>query len=511
MIPVHTTSPTKQLIGDESGVPEPAPTVRAFGEGAVSGALVMVTGKLANFAAAFVAIAIIARLLTPADYGLVAMVTSATAFFTIFGDFGLSLVTIQRPTLSPEQSSTLFWINVGFGFILAMFAVALAPALVWFYGDARLLVITFALAAVFPLASCGTQHEALLKRNMKFRRVATVRLLSTLFSAAVGIAAALLGWGYWALVVQPIALSGSATILFWMTHRWIPGRPTRCDGLKNMLGFGGALTAHGMIGYFANNLDNILIGRRWGDAALGLYATSYSLMMRPISLAGYGVGEAAIPVLSRAATDHRALLSAFRKMFAVSCVLGLPVFVIGILWPADFVLTLLGSQWTAAVAIVPWLFLAGMMRMLMVPTGWVYVASGRPKRMLYWQLAWTPLVAAAFLVGLPFGAWGVAVAYAVANCLGFIPAYSFCLRGTELRLNDVMATLLAPACCAFLGGAAAVGLQTLIAPDLPAGPWRLALRLGIAAVCYVPLTLRYVPIAAAGLSMIRKKTDRGQD
>ena len=276
MLPPITQCPGAPAVNDamfrSSSVGAARSRLR-FGDGPVSGAAVMIAGKIANFGVAFISIAVVARLLTPADYGLVAMVTSATAFFAVFSDFGLSLVTVQRPRLSTAQISTLFWINVGFGILLGLLAGALGPILVWFFSDARLLSVALALAIVFPVAALGTQHEALLKRNMKFRRLASIRLLSSVISAAAGIAAAFLGWGYWALVVQPLALAASATAMFWLAVRWLPDRPARCEGLRGMLGFGGALTAHGMIGYFANNLDNILIGRFWGDAILGLYAT----------------------------------------------------------------------------------------------------------------------------------------------------------------------------------------------------------------------------------------------
>jgi len=491
-------NPTSSRIGE-------AHPRRQFGDGPVSGAAVMIAGKIANFGIAFISIAIVARLLTPADYGLVAMVASATAFFSIFADFGLSLVTVQRPHLSHEQHSTLFWINVAFGLLLGTLAAALGPALVWFYGDVRLLSVTLALAIVFPVAALGTQHEALLKRNMKFRRLASVRLLSSIVSAAAGIAAAFLGWGYWALVVQPLALAASATIMFWLAVHWMPSRPARCEGLRGMLGFGGALTAHGMIGYFANNMDSILIGRFWGDAILGLYATSYNLMMRPVSLAGYGVGEAAIPSLSRAAAASEGLPSAFRRMFAVSCVLGLPMFLVGVIWPDDIVRTLLGAKWTDATAIIPWLFLAGLARMLMVPTGWIYVASGRPKRMLAWQLMWTPFVLLSFVVGLPYGPVGVAACYAGVNCLGLGFSYAFCFRGTDMHLSDVFVTLLAPTICAVGCALAATIVQVVAASSMVPGPWRLVVRLAIAVVLYSACTARFVPMARAGLTTFLKR------
>ncbi len=468
---------------------------RRFGDGPVSGAAVMISGRVAGFAVTLYALSKVAHILTPADYGLVAMVTSATAFFTLFADFGLSLVTVQRSELSAQQKSTLFWINAGFGLFLGCLAAGSAPILVLFYGDARLLWVTFAIALVFPLTSLGTQHEALLKRDMKFRRLVVVRLASTILSAAAGVAAARAGWGYWSIVVQPLSLAVSATIMFWFAMPWIPGAPRRCEGLSGMLGFGGALTAHGMVGYLANNLDNILIGRYWGDIPLGMYSTSYGLMMRPISLAGYGVGEAAIPALSRAVLKADQLRPTFRRMFELTCLLGLPICIAGLLWADDLVVVLLGDQWLMAIPVLRWLFVAALPRMLGVCTGWVYIATGRPGRMLTWQIAWTPFIVLAFVLGLPYGAVGVAAAYAIANWMGLIPNYLYCFAGTSIILRDIGASVVRPLVCTlasvFIG--TALPLLAAAGPMGSAGPVRLAARFIVAAAVYVLATGLFIP------------------
>ena len=476
---------------------ESLPKPRRFGDGPVSGAAVMIVGRVAGFVATFFALAVVARILTPADYGLLAMVSSATAFFSLFADFGLSLVTVQRPTLTSEQMSTLFWINMGFGFFLGSLTSCIAPLLVTFYGDQRLFALTLVVALVFPLTALGTQHEALLKRNMKFRRLVLVRFFSTVCSVAAGVAAALAGWGYWALAVQPLVLAVTASTMFWFAMPWSPGRPRRCEGLSGMLGFGGALTAHGMVGYLANNLDSILIGRTWGEKALGLYNTSCHLMMRPISLAGYGVGEAAIPALSRAASTPGELRPTFRRMFQLTCLLGLPVCFAGAVWTQDLVLTLLGHQWVEAVPVLRLLFIAALPRMLGVCTGWVYVATGRPGRMLSWQLMWTPFIVLAFVLGLSEGAVGVAAAYAIANWIGIIPNYLYCFSGTAILMRDVASSIVRPLACKAFSVLAANGLVRVIpggAQLHQAGPVRLFALLSVAVCIYVVLVTSFIPM-----------------
>lgn len=492
-------APPTNNQGDAGSAEATAPVKRLLGGGPVSGAAVMLTAKIAGMVVSIAAVAVVARILTPADFGLIAMVISLTAFLQVFSDLGLSLVTVQRREISQDQLSTLFWINLGFGILLGLITLAVAPALVWFYNDARLSTLTVVVAAVFPITALGIQHFAVLKRNMRFPRMATVRLIATVSGAGGAILAALAGWGYWALVVQLIVAALVQSSGAWIASGWRPHGPRGCEDLKSLLSFGGFLTAHTFLGYFARNIDKVLLGKFAGPFALGLYAKAYDLMLRPIMLAGYSVGEAAIPALSRSQDDGDRLRATYRRMFSVTCLLGFPACVAGILWADDIVLTLLGDQWLDAIILVRILFGAAIARMLAASTGWVFVATGRPGRMLRWQLMWTPFVTIAFVIALPHGASGIAIAYAVALWVAIIPNFAYCFRGTELRLvTDVFAVAWPPALCTLVACFAATAVQILILPDLHSGPVRLAVRMALAAVPYVATTVVWVPLASEG-------------
>ena len=485
----------------------PAGTASSFGDGAVSGAAVMIAAKTAGFALTFGAMAIVARTLTPHDYGLVAMVTSVMTFFIVFSDFGLTLLTVQRPTLSDDQLSTLFWANLGIGLLLGMVTAAIAPLLVWFFGDPQLLGIGLVTALFFPLASLGAQHQAILKRRMMFRRLALVRLTGACAGPIAAVALALSGLGHWALVGQFLVCTGITSVAAWGAIPWRPMRPKGCDDLRSFLGFGGALTGHGIIGYFANNLDNVLLGKFAGAAELGFYNTSYHLMMRPISLAGYGVGETAIPAMSHAKTPE-AMQATFRRMFSLSCLLGLPVCAAGAWWADDIVWAVLGEQWLPAIPVLRILFIAAAARMLSTATGWVYVATGRPGRMLRWQILWTPLAVLAFLLGLPFGAVGVAAAYAVALWVAMVPGFLFCFHGTGLRLTDTIQAGGRPLACTLAATAFAVAVQAALFPHMPPGLLRLVCRTAVATGSYAVFAATLVPLAGEcfheGLAWVRR-------
>lgn len=472
---------------------------RRFGDGALSGAALVLASKLVALLISFATIAVVARTLSPGDYGLVAMVTSVTAFLAVFSDMGLSLVTVQRKELTESQSSALFWVNAGFAGLLGLFTIGGAPLLVWFYEESRLLPITCVIALTFPLTGLTVQHQALLKRNMRFRKLAMVRLGGTTTGAGLSVLMALGGFGYWALVWQPVAVAAAEMLASWLAMPWRPGRPRNCEGLRGMLGFGGNLTAHGMVGYIATHLDSLLIGRLCGTHQLGLYATSYSLMMRPIALAGYSVGETAIPELCRHARDSERFRASYRKMFTVTALLGLPASLGGALWADDLVAALLGAQWFAATPILTCLFIAAAPRLLLASTGWVYVATGRPRRMLYWQLMYTPFVALAFLFGIEHGALGVAAAYACANGLALVPGFIYCMKGTGLQWDDVAGPIMTPLLCTLTAALGATIAQNMLWPALDPGPARLLVRLGLAAVLYMPLTMLSVSLIRDGV------------
>lgn len=473
---------------------------RRFRHGAVSGAALTMFSKGLGMVIGVVSLAIVARILSPDDYGLIAMVMSVTAFLTVFSDFGLSLVTVQRPSITQEQLSALFWVNVALGLLLGLVTVVLAPVLVWFYRDARLLPVTFAVAAVFPLGALSIQHQSILKRDMKFTRLAGVRLAGTLGGALVTIWAAYEGLGYWALVCQPVATAVVGDVASFLVLPWWPGRPHRCEDLGEMLGFGGRLTMHTIIGYFTTNVDKVLLGRFWGAFPLGLYATCRNLMGRGIAMAVYSVGEAAIPAMSRTWEDTGQTRATYRRTLSLSCLISFPAFVLGIVSADDVVLTVLGQKWVAATTILSVFCLAAIPRSVAHSMGWVYVATGRPGRMVWWEVIWSISLTIGFLLGLPFGPEGLAAALAAAHWITLAPGFAYCFSGTQFRMADFWQPTVRPLACALVACAFAVLGQYVVTPDLAAGPARLAIRTGLFLVPYAAATAVSVPLANEGLS-----------
>ena len=242
---------------------------------------------------------ILARLLMPGDFGLISMVAPIVGFVSLFKDLGLSQATIQQRSITTAQISTLFWINVALSVFLAATTIALAPLIGWFYGEPRLVWVTVVLGAITVCGGLTAQHLALIQRQMHFGRLIVVDVVSLLTGSVIGITAALCGLGYWALVLMTAANSCTNLALVWLASGWRPGLPLYDAGVKPMLAFGGNLTISGMCQYLNQNLDNVLIGKTWGDVALGLYGRAYSLLLLPLTQFAGPFSAIAIPVLSR--------------------------------------------------------------------------------------------------------------------------------------------------------------------------------------------------------------------
>ena len=398
-----------------------------------------------QFGLSLVSTVILARLLQPEDFGLVAMVASITGFVSLFKDMGLSMATVQRSKITHEQVSTLFWINLAISSLMACIIMSLAIPIGWFYQEPRLKGITLCLAIGMPLSGLAIQHQALLRRQMQFKQLAMIRMAGQIISIAIGIGLAWLGAGYWSLVAMPIMTSLIAFVGVWAACTWVPGPPVRGSGVKSMLGFGGYLTSFHLINYFTRHLDNILIGYAWGASPLGLYNRAYGLLLLPIRQINAPVSAVAIPVLSRLTDSPERYRAYYRLGIMLMVSVGMPI--VGLFFvAADGLIPLvLGPQWNDAVPIFKALTPAAFIGTFNVATGWVCIPFNRVNRQLTISVVNAVVVIISFLIGLRWGALGVAAAFSVAQCLMRFPSVAYCFHGTPLHIRDLADALWRPA------------------------------------------------------------------
>jgi len=445
---------------------------------------------------------ILARLLDPKDFGLVGMVTAFTGVLTLFRDFGLSAAAVQRTTVSEDQSSTLFWINILVGIVLGVAAVSAAPAIGAFYHEPRLVRVTVALSLGFVFNSMGVQHSALLQRQMRFTAIAVINVIALLIGSLLAVAGALAGYGYWALVAMTVSMPLVSTICFWVVTRWVPGVPRQLAGIRSMMHFGGTLTLNGLVAYAAYNSEKVLIGRFWGVDAIGIYGRAYQLINIPTENLNSAVGEVAFSALSRVKDDPPRLKRYFLKGYSLVLGLTLPLTLACALFAHDLISVLLGPKWKAAIPIFRLLAPTIGIFAIINPLGWLLNSLGLVVRSLRIALVFAPIMILGYILGIPHGPKGVALCYSAVMMLWVIPHIAWCVHGTGITVRDILAAVSRPLGSAIAAGGIALGLSMLYGNYLPPLP-RLIAEITILLAIYSAIVLCATGQRSLYLDLIR--------
>ena len=401
---------------------------------------------------------VLARILEPQDFGLVAMVTAVTGVLNMFRDFGLSTATVQRQSVSNAQVSMLFWINLLIGLTLSALVLASATVIAKFYDEPRLYSVSLALSATFVLNAVGIQHAAILQRAMRFTTLAAIEVASLFTSVAVGIGAAVAGFGYWSLVAMTLCSPLVYSVSVWIAAAWIPGLPQTKTGIGSLLHFGGMVTLNGLVVYIAYNLEKVLLGRYWGADALGLYGRAYQLVSIPADNLNAAAGDVVFSALSRVRDDPPRLKKYFLAGYSLVVAATLPVTIACALFANDLVMVLLGAKWSEAVEIFRLLAPTILVFALINPLGWLLFSLGLVGRSLRIALILAPLVMASYVAGLPYGPKGVAIGYSALMLLWVIPHLAWCVRGTIVSLRDIFEVIRSPLLSALIAGTLAAAV-----------------------------------------------------
>ncbi|WP_246117426.1 lipopolysaccharide biosynthesis protein [Cellulomonas composti] len=385
---------------------------------AARGAAVTVIGLGARLTIQVGSVVVLARLLSPHDYGVVAMVLAIVGVGDLLRDFGLSAAAVQAPHLSNGQRNNLFWTNSAIGLLLGAVTFVAAAPIAAFYDTPALVPVTQALAGMFLLDGMMTQYRASLVRAMRFRAVAFVDVLSPAAALVAAIVFAVIGAGYWALVAQQLTGAAVGLVAFAIVGRWLPGRFDRKAPMRHLYSFGGYLLGSQLIGYLANNIDSMTIGHRFGPTPLGLYNRAFQLLMNPLNQVRAPSTTVALPVLSRAGTTPQfdRIVRAGQLTLAYPVAIGLAI-LIGIAHPT--VEILLGDAWAQVPPILRLLAVAGIFQTLSYVGYWVYLARGLTRQLLQYSTVSAVIRITCVLVGSFWGVVGVAAGYAIAPMIAW--------------------------------------------------------------------------------------------
>ncbi len=389
--------------------------------------------------------AILARLVAPADHGIIAMAMPAILIATSLSEFGLAEAVIQRDKVTHRMASALFWTNTGIGIALAIVVVGLAYPATLFYEEPRIGAVFLALAPTIIFAAMGAQFVAILRRQMRVRQIETILLISTVASVATAVLMALAGFSYWAIAAQ--ILSQPVFSLFMMAAYtgWRPSRPSAnaMKEARNFLKFGGLLAASRLLSQITQSFGMIIVGRAFSATEAGLYYRSWTLANLPQQRAVGPLASVFLPAFSRTNDDARAFQEVFKRAATRIALITVPIG-IGLCSAADLVVDIvLGSQWTETAPLLAWFGVITLQSSAMYTLQWSLVAMGKASSIFYYRLFAAVVTVVSLLIGLQYGITGMVAAYMIAILLVQLPVLcAVVIKQTPINFAALIETFL---------------------------------------------------------------------
>ncbi len=384
---------------------------------------------------------VLARLLMPADFGVVTMVTTFAQLLSSIGLNGFTEALIQREKIDHSLASNLFWINLALGLCLTFGFTFTDSALASFYHEPRVASVCVGVSASIFFYSAGVVHLALLKRAMRFSVLSMNDILARLSSVVISIALAWSGWGYWALVVQVVWWPLATCLGAFYLCRWVPALPRRVPGTASMVRFATSVYSHFIVSYASSNTDNLLVGWRFHAQSLGFYKKAYDLFVLPANQLLSPVGAVAVSALSKFKHDRVQFKRHFLTALSIFAFVGMGISADLTLVGRDAVRLLLGAQWDESGRIFMF-FGPGIGAMLLYGMhGWIHVAIGRPDRWFRWGAIELIVTVLLFLFCLHLGPAGIAGAWTAALWLLFLPAFWYAGRPIGLGIGETLSAV----------------------------------------------------------------------
>ena len=390
-----------------------------LGRRAVRGAAATSAGQGLRIVIQLASVVIMARLLTPTDHGLFAMVMSIAGIAEVFRDFGLSQAAVQAPVLTKQQRSNLFWINSAIGAALAVLVFLSSWGIAALYGEEEVASLTQLASVAFLLNGVATQFRASLNRSLRFHALAITDVVAALVGLGVGVVVALTGVGAWALVAQLLGASFATLVLVAALAGWLPTAPRSGEPIGGFIRFGWNMVATQMVTYVGNNVDSVVIGVRFGPDQLGLYNRAYQLAMNTANQLRAPITNVAVPILSRLQAEGAKFWDFVRvgQVGLGYTIVVVLAFVIGAAVPVTALL--LGPRWAAAAPVLSLLAVGAVFQTLNSASYWVYISKGITGPLFRYNLVSVSIKVACILIGSQWGMLGVAVGLAIAPALSW--------------------------------------------------------------------------------------------
>jgi O-antigen/teichoic acid export membrane protein len=443
---------------DARGAFRPTAVDKELHRFAIRGAAATIIASGIGLAVQVVGTIVLARLLTPADFGVVTMVTTVSLLIASFGLNGFTEAVIQFEEIDHYTASNLFWLNSGAGLVLAIAFAAGGTLLARLYHNPLVASVAEGVSLAIFFGATSVIHLALLKRAMRFGGTSTNDFVGRVVYTAVPILLASRGWGYWALVAGIVAQQLGLAVGAWWLCRWIPSLPRPTGKTGAIVRFAAKVYVQFGLRYSTRNVDNLLVGLRFNAVALGFYKKAFDLFALSASQLTAPMDNVALAALSRLNQDPARFRRYFANALAIIAFVGMAVSADLTLVGRDVVRLVLGAQWSESGTIFQ-LFGPGIGAMLLSSTvGWIHLSIGKPGRWLRWTAVEFAVTFSLFLLALPWGPKGIAAAWSVSYCILLVPAFWYAGRPIGFGVSLLIGTVWRYGASSLLAGLATVAV-----------------------------------------------------
>lgn len=384
--------------------------------GAKGGAVALV-GQALQLVIQFVGTVVLARLLSPEDFGIFAMLVVFLGIGELIRDFGMPTAALQARNLSDQQASNVFWVTAALSMAVALLLVLLTPLIVALYDQPRLGLIAPVMAGVLVVNGLQAQYRVRIARQMRFSTLTAITVAARLAGLGAGIVAALLGAGYWALVIQAAAVAITTLVSSMAVTRWLPQRPRRGHGSLPLLQNGMANGAANMLGYAADNADNLMIGVMWGAGPLGLYNRAFQLFMSAVMSFFSPLTSVVVPTANRAIAEGRRAEDILARAQTALCGPAIWLLMVTAATAEYLIPLLLGEQWKETIPLLQILAVGGAFKALSQTNYWAYLIEQQSKQLLLSNLVTKPIQIALVVVAAFHSVEAVAWAYSLGRAI----------------------------------------------------------------------------------------------
>ncbi len=359
----------------------------------------------------FIITIILARLLSPSDFGIVGMVTVFTGFATIFSDMGVNLALVQKKHVKEEHLSSAFWVTVASGVLISIVFVFLSPAIASFYNNQSLKPVIQVFSLNFIFASFSVVQQSVLQKSMSFKKIALSESVAVFISGVIAIIMAFYGYGYWSLVFQTILFTILNVVILFLLSPWSPKFIFSWNSFKEIIYFSANVTGFNVINYFSRNSDYLLIGKFLGPVSLGYYTLAYKLMMIPLQNISSIFGKVVFPAFSKMQEDLPRLRVAYLKVIKAISLVTFPLmlFIFGI--SKEFIIVIYGVKWERVIPIITILSICGLFQSISTTAGNIFFSQGACAKQLKLSIIGTIFVLLAIFIGIRWDIYGVALFY----------------------------------------------------------------------------------------------------